>query len=87
MSERLTTEALERVRRYCGDGIVEIVVGFESDLADAQREIERLREALIEIHDFHCGCDTPGRLDRCVAPPALSFTVLNRTKPEKSPAE
>jgi hypothetical protein len=33
-------------------------------------------EALREFHEYHCGCDQPGRLDFCVAKPTSTFAVL-----------
>jgi predicted ATP-grasp superfamily ATP-dependent carboligase len=39
-------------------------------------ENERLREALREIHEFHCGCDSPGNPAKCVCEPVAEFKVL-----------
>ena len=63
-------------------GLRSLVLGWGSDAVPV-RALEELvgdhqatRAALVEVHDFQCGCDTPGRVGRCVADPVSSFEVL-----------
>jgi hypothetical protein len=37
---------------------------------------DRAFVALREIHEYHCGCEAPGALSRCVAQPVLLFALL-----------
>jgi hypothetical protein len=57
----------------------------ESRLAEVEAELAATREALEAIHEYHCGCDQPGRIDVCVAQPVVVFAVLSEesqgTKP------
>ena len=44
----------------------------------SKTERDALREALVAIHEFYCGCDTPGLLDFCICEPREPFKILGR---------
>ena len=49
---------------------------WERAVAAEERAAE-LEKALAEIHEYNCGCETPGSLDRCVAQPVVLFAALS----------
>lgn len=56
-------------------------------VAQAARHTQTV-EALAEVHEYHCGCDQPGRLGLCAAQPTSTFAVLatdTAGQPETSP--
>jgi hypothetical protein len=48
-----------------------------------EAELARKDEALWQVHEYNCGCDTPGSLDRCVAQPVVVFAALAEPTGEK----
>jgi hypothetical protein len=57
----------------------ERVEGWQERCEAAEARVAKvpaLVEALREIHDYHCGCDQPGRIDLCVAQPTSAFDAL-----------
>jgi hypothetical protein len=49
-----------------------------AELLALAQEAGRLRGALNEIHEYHCGCDRPGHPHACIATPIEEFAVLGR---------
>ena len=48
----------------------------EATLFTAMERHDKFLQALIAIHDYHCGCAHPGDLHICVCQPVVVFGVL-----------
>ena len=91
MSDELLKRARDfaawtRAKRDEGTGAafsVQVLYDIGADFQALAALIEKQQEALEEIHLCLCGCDEPGRLDKCVAQPVLAFRVLST--PEAGP--
>jgi hypothetical protein len=46
---------------------------------ELQEQFDAVRYALCEIHEYTCGCDTPGSKSTCVASPVEEFEIITKT--------
>jgi len=76
-------ESGRRLRDGSGPGDIRLaLIDLRREALKAEAQLAQVERALREIHEYHCGCDTPGQLDRCVAQPVVPFAALHQGETE-----